>query len=139
MRVKKKTQANKVLMLLAGLSFCIAMAEGFFFYDSCENEFFRFLLMLQNSMKAFVFNASISIESMLDSVSQNPSPVKTAVGYAYGFAVFTAPFCSAAAVYKCLERALRLVFWLKRCDGREAAVIFGYNEDVRELLDHYDR
>ena len=139
MRVKKKTQASKVLMLLAGLSFCIAMAESFFFYDSCENGFFRFLLMLQNSMKAFVFNASISIESMLDSVSQNPSPVKTAVGYAYGFAVFTAPFCSAAAVYKCLERALRLVFWLKRRDGRGAAVIFGYNEDVRELLDHYDR
>lgn len=123
-------------MATAALSFCVAMAEGYFYYADCENSFFRFLLMLQNSMKAFAFSPSISLDNMVKSLRQDPSGAKTVIGYAYGFAVFLAPFCSAAAVYRGLERATRMVFHFARQGHRKSVVVFGYNEDIRALLDH---
>jgi hypothetical protein len=136
MKVKTKIQINKLLLILACLSFLIATAEGFLYYSSYENLFFRVLLVLQNSIKAFSFRASIDIGSVFSNIQQKPDLIHVVVGYTYAAAVFIAPFCTFATVYYVLERVLTFVLRLPGWkDDREDVVIFGYHEDVSTLLE----
>ena len=63
----------------------------------------------------------------------------TVVGYAYGAAVFTAPYCTLAMVYKVLERLMRMVFSLRQRKRGEHIIIFGYNSDVRAMLKNHNK
>ncbi len=121
--------------MLAVLSFLVAMAEGFFFYsDYAKYPLFYFVLMLQNSIMAFGFQAEISITDMLEVINENSAMIVQIIGYAYGAAVLIAPICTISALYKAFEVLLK---WdVKRHWGKckENIVIFGYNENVKALL-----
>ena len=92
---KKKTLFTKVLIVLAGCSFLVAMLEGFFYYEGyASHPFMYFLLMLQNAIKAFSFRATVSLDGALNRLSENATVLHLCVTYAYGLAMFIAPFCT---------------------------------------------
>ena len=134
MKEWNKLKANKVLFILAIFSAAVTILEGLLYFSSYEDVFFRILLTLQNTIKAFTFKSTISLESARSYMLQEPTPFKTVLGYAYMISVFTAPYCTIATVYKLMERALRFGFFLNRASRKERVVIFGYNETVKSLL-----
>lgn len=138
MKEKTKFKARKALCVLAIISTCIATMEGLLFYNSDEygNLFFRLLLVLQNSIYAFTFRTTISLKDAMNFMDSNPTFLNMVVGYAYGIAVFTAPYCTIAFLYKILERLFRLLLVTRVHNDDEHIVIFGYNEDVKILLNN---
>ena len=50
-----KVRTNKALFVLAAVSFAVITAWGILYYASYPDAFFRFLLILQNTIKAFTF------------------------------------------------------------------------------------
>lgn len=134
MRVRTK----ETLIYIAVISALIASAEGFIYYADIDNLFFRILLILQNSIKAFGLRANIGLQDALSAMQADPTLPKMCISYAYGFAVFAAPYCTAAAIYKLLVRLLDLFSSLRRKwfkPGKANSVImFGYNEDTRRML-----
>jgi hypothetical protein len=129
-----KVRTNKALFVLAAVSFAVITIEGFLYYASYPDAFFRFLMILQNTIKAFTFKANISLENARSFMLTDPSPFKTVLGYLYMVCVFTAPYCTIATVYKVLERAFKFAFWLRGSEDDRHIVIFGYNDTVRQLL-----
>lgn len=136
MSEKNKFKVRRFLIIIAILSLLISIAEGAIYYSSYENRFFKVLMILQNCINAFALKPSITIKDVKESFVQTDAMWVHAVGYAYCIAIFLAYYCTLAAIYKLLERALKfaLVF---RCNmGREHILIFGYNGDVKILLDN---
>lgn len=136
MKEKNKIKMGKVLFFLAVISFLIATVEGFLFYTE-ENPFFRMLLIIQNSINAFGFNPSISLNDAMGLMQNESSALYAVVGYAYGIAVFTAPYCTLAVMYKVLERIMHVVFDFRNHKNAEHVVVFGYNSDVKAMLANY--
>ena len=136
MKKKENKLGRKIIALLAGFSVVVAIIEGIYYYSAeYDNLFFRILLIMENCIKAFAFNASISLDDMLENIQENPNFVKTAVGYLYGIALFAAPYCTAAVAYSFLERALRLVFRWHRSKDEEHVIVFGSNPATDAMLD----
>ncbi|MDD6207869.1 MAG: hypothetical protein PUB10_05035 [Clostridiales bacterium] len=136
MKEKNKPKMGKIVFFLAVVSFLIATVEGFLFYTE-ENLFFRVLLIIQNSINAFGFQPCISLQDAMGLMQENGSVLYAAAGYAYGIAVFTAPYCTLAVMYKVLERIMHVVIDVRKHRNAEHIVIFGFNEDVKAMLDHY--
>lgn len=134
MKEKARTKSGRILLALALISFLIATTEGLIYYASYPNWFFRILLILQNSIKSFFFQSSISLDGALGTVGDGANLFKTVIAYAYGVALFTAPYCTVATVYRVLGRLFHLVARLRMRKVKDHVVIFGYNEDVRILL-----
>lgn len=138
MKDSQKYRTQRLLLLLAIVSFLVAVLEGCLYYAE-EPVFFRILLILQNGINAFAFKPSITLTNAIDLMASHQTPLYTVVGYAYGAAVFTAPYCTIAMVYKVLERVMRVVFSLRRRSRGEHIILFGYNADVRAMLRNYRR
>ena len=133
-----KIKTNKALFVLAVASFAIITVEGLVYFSSYEEVLFRVLLILENTLKAFTFKATISLESARDFMLKDPTPFKTVLSYLYMLCIFTAPYCTIATVYKLLERVLKFTFWLHRSSVCENVVVFGYNDAVRHLMRNAD-
>lgn len=135
-------KAKDVLVLAAVFSALFAAAEGAIYYADINSIFFRILLILQNSIKAFAFRADISLKDAMRAFQADPTTVKAVISYAYGAAVFIAPYCTVAAAFKLLMRLLALTSFLHRGwfrPGRaRSVVLFGYNEDTKHILQHLD-
>lgn len=135
-------QAKNVLILMAILSALFAAAEGVIFYEDINSFFFRLLLILQNSIKAFAFRADISLKDAMKAFQADPTVVKAVISYAYGAAVFVAPYCTITAACKILLRLLNLASFLRRGWFRpkhtRSIVLFGYNEDTKRILQQLD-
>ncbi len=95
-------------------------------------------MIIQNSINAFGFKPSISLKDALALMQTENTIIHTIVGYAYGVAVFTAPYCTFSFIYKILERATRLIFKFRYKKTDRNILIFGYNDEVKELLKNYD-
>lgn len=128
-----KKKPHRFLLLLAVASFLIATVQGIIYYSGYDT-FFKTLLVLQNSINAFGFKASITIKDVVAFINKDPGTYKIAVSYAYCIAVFTAPYCTVSFVYKFLERVLRLFIGFRRGKNCDHILIFGYNNDVRAML-----
>jgi len=137
MKDAQKFRTQKLLLLLAILSFLGAVAEGCLYYAD-QPFFFRILLILQNGINAFAFKPSISISDAINLMTAHSTPVYTVVSYIYGAAVFTAPYCTVAMIYKVLERLMHMVVTLRWQKRGEHIVIFGYNSDISAMLKNYD-
>ena len=133
MKNNRKNNTTRLIFLLALISFLIATLQGMIYYDKYE-PFFKLLLVLQNSINAFGFKASVSIKDVIAFMKDNPAPINKGVGYAYCIAVFTAPYCTISFIYKFLERILRLIIGFRRNKDCRHIVIFGYNNDVQAML-----
>lgn len=130
---RKKT--TRLIFLLAILSFLIATAQGMIYYQNYES-FFKCLLVLQNSINAFGFKASVTIKDTVAFMEENRSALTQCIGYAYCIAVFTAPYCTISFVYKILERLLRFIIFFRRSRNCRHIVVFGYNSDVKAMLNN---
>ncbi|MCR5706869.1 MAG: hypothetical protein K6G82_01180 [Ruminococcus sp.] len=130
---KSRKRTTRLIFLLAVLSFLIATAQGLIYYNDYE-PFFKYLLVLQNSINAFGFKASVTIKDTVAFIRNDPAPLKKGIGYAYCVAVFTAPYCTISFIYKFLERILRFIVFFRRSRKCKHIVVFGYNEDVRSML-----
>ena len=140
MKEISKFKVQKTLFILAIVSLIIAMLEGMVFYsDKCENLFLRMMLVIQNGINAFGFKATVSLRDAIDFAykPQNSSSFNVALCYAYSIAVFTAPYCTIAFLYKMLEKVLRAVFSFKKRKNYDHMLIFGYNDNVKEILNNY--
>ena len=124
-----------LLFLLAVISFLIATAQGIIYYQDYDS-FFKCLLVLQNSINAFGFKASVSINDTISFMEDNRSALTQCVGYAYCIAVFTAPYCTLSFVYKILGRLLRFIILFRRRRNYRHIVVFGYNSDVKAMLNN---
>lgn len=135
--MKKKTnnQFDKVLFGLAIASLLISIVEGLFFYSSAKypNPLFRFMLIAQNSIRAFAFRGDISLKNIADVLQADPSGIEQIVGYLYAVAVFVAPYCTLKFIYKILDKLLRFKNW-HPFSQKPRIVIFGYNDEVDALL-----
>ncbi|MBQ9898218.1 MAG: hypothetical protein IJM44_02025 [Ruminococcus sp.] len=136
MKEKTRFRTSKLLLILAVLSLIIATTEGLIYYQH-EELFFKLLLVLQNGINAFAFKPTITLKDAIAFMHKDPTPLRTGVSYAYGVAVFTAPYCTFAFVYRTLEKLLRFVFNLKGRRKSENIVIFGYNSEVRSMIANY--
>lgn len=140
MNEKAKFQVNRVLLVLAIVSFTIATVEGVLFYGNNPDTpfFFKLLQIVQNSIKAFAFKPVISLSDAVNLMNEHHSAVYTVSCYAYGVAVFTAPYCTLTVVYKIFERFFSRLFKWRTVFRKEHILIFGYNDDVRNLLGQED-
>ncbi len=129
----KKHKTHRFLLILAVISFIIAALQGIIYYKSYDL-FFRILLVLQNSINAFGFKATISLKDTIAYINNDPSTLNLAVGYAYCIAVFTAPYCTVSFLYRFLERVLSFVVSTRRGKKSDHILIFGYNSDVMALI-----
>lgn len=134
----KPKKYGPILLVLAIASFITAIMEGFFYYARySQYPLFRLLMTLENGVKAFVFMPAIGIERVLDSMKDAPA-FQQVVGYAYGAAIFIAPLCTATALLILAElTARRLVSGWRRRKGTPV-LIFGWNENVRGLVNGED-
>ena len=130
---KSRKNTTRLIFLLAVLSFLIATAQGIIYYKNYDS-FFKCLLVLQNSINAFGFKASVTIKDTVAFMKDNPSPLNKGIGYAYCIAVFTAPYCTISFIYKFLERLLRFIIFFRRDKNCRHIVVFGYNSDVKSML-----
>lgn len=133
MKNKTKVRTSRFIFILAIVSFLIATVQGILYYKKYDT-FFKFLLVIQNSINAFGFKASVSIKDVIAFMNNEPTLINTVVGYAYCIAVFTAPYCTISFVYKFLERILRLIIGFRRRKNCQHIFIFGYNDDVKAML-----
>lgn len=133
MKGKTAKRTTRLIFILAVLSFLIATAQGIIYYRNYE-PFFKLLLVLQNSINAFGFKATVTIKDAVAFMKDNPSLVTRSVGYAYCLAVFTAPYCTISFMYKFLENILRLIIGFRRGKNCRHIVVFGFNDDVRSML-----
>ena len=130
---KGRKNTTRLIFLLAVLSFLIATAQGIIYYNKYDS-FFKVLLVLQNSINAFGFKASVTIKDTVAFMKDNPSVLNKGIGYAYCIAVFTAPYCTISFIYKFLERLLRFIIFFRRDKNCRHIVVFGYNSDVKSML-----
>lgn len=142
--MKKKTnkQTSKVIFYLAIGSFLITLMEGILYYseEMFPNPLFRIMMIVQNSIKAFGFSSSISISTVADIIENSTDVVEIVIGYLYSIAMFVAPYCTVAYVYKVVERLLRIKHWNWWFQSSKIrCIVFGYNEEVKSLLDNYDK
>ena len=142
--MKKKTsrQTGKVIFYLAIGSFLITLMEGMLYYstEAFPNPLFRWMMIVQNSIKAFGFSSNISISTVAGIMQESQDVVEIVVGYLYAIAMFMAPYCTVAYIYKVVEHLLRIKYWNWWFQGKKTrCIIFGYNEEVKALLDQYDK
>ena len=79
---KGRKNTTRLIFLLAVLSFLIATAQGIIYYKNYDS-FFKVLLVLQNSINAFGFKASVTIKDTVAFMKDNPSVLNKGIGYAY--------------------------------------------------------
>lgn len=134
----KKKCRKYFVPCLAVVSFVIAMLEGLIYYASYRDMPIFGLILLQNSIKAFLFSPMIEIPDALDSLKTCTDFWKIAVGYAYVVATIAAPFCTATAAWRAVELFLRqkLFFpWWKK----SVTVVYGWNSTVEKILKQESR
>ena len=68
---KSSTRTTRLIFILAVVSFAIATLQGLIYYSSYE-PFFKVLLVLQNSINAFGFRASVTIKDTVAFMKDEP-------------------------------------------------------------------
>lgn len=132
--MKKKKPGKVILFSLAAASFLIAVLEGLIYYSKYQQTwFFELILVLQNSVKAFLFSPDLSAEDVLDSLQSAAAGWEYIVGCAYVAAVFVAPLCTATAALRTIELLLRRGV---RRAGREKniSLVYGWNSAAEAIL-----
>lgn len=131
----RKKLFNRILLIMAMISFGVAMVEGYFYYaEYAQYPVFRFMLMLQNSVEAFAFKADISIASVIENFGIQRSALQVFVDCAYTVIVFVAPLCTMTFLYKVFETVLKWNIRIQRDKSWEQIIVFGYNDRVKALL-----
>lgn len=131
----RKKVLNRILLIMAVISFAVAMVEGYFYYEQhAQYPMFRFMLMLQNSVEAFAFKADISLEDIVKSFSVSQPAYRVLIDYVYALVVFIAPLCTMTFLYKALETVLKWNIRIHKDKTSKQIIIFGYNDRVRALL-----
>ena len=134
----KKTdkKLGKFFAVLAVWSVVFTTLEGWIFYsDAYPHPLFRWMLIIQNTIKAFAFRSDIGLKDMAEVIGNSGDIFEKIVGYAYTVAIFAAPYCTLAVMYKVLEKFFRFRSLLWRFSKERRIIIFGYNEEVKILLD----
>ena len=140
MKEESKFRIGRIFYILLIFSFVVISAEGILFYGNKADTpfFFKLLLILQNIIKAFGFKTVISLNDAVGVMNSHPSVIHTIICYAYGLAVFTAPYCTLTFAYKILERLMSFVLNFGFVQKKDNIVIFGYNDDVKTILEDSD-
>lgn len=140
--MSKKTNkiTEKVLLGLAIGSVIIAFIEGVFYYnaESYPNMLVRYMLILQNTIRAFGFKSDIGIKDVAKVLQESTFIIEIIINYIYLIVLFIAPYCTVSYVYKFLDKIFRLRRE-KRFKSNDGVVIFGYNEEVKSLLKDYQK
>ncbi len=138
--MNKKTD-KKVGKFLLGLSICsviITFLEGIMFYSAEQypNAFLRSMLIIQNTIRAFGFKSDIGIKDVAKMLQNSTSSIEIVLNYAYSVAIFTAPYCTVVFLYKVLKKLFQIRSW-KWFGKKDGIIVFGYNNEVKALLNEY--
>lgn len=133
---KKDKKINLLFIVLGTFSVIVTGLEGMIYYsaEAYPNLLVRSMLIVQNTIRAFAFSSDIGLRDMSQLLEESKSVYETIIGYAYTFAVFTAPYCTLTIVYQVLEKIFRFrsLFW--KLSGKRRIILFGYNDEVKALL-----
>lgn len=131
----RKKLLNRILLIMAMISFAVAMVEGYFYYAKyAQYPMFRFMMMIQNSIEAFAFSADITLDSIIKNFATERSLLHVCVDYVYAVIVFIAPLCTMTFLYKAFEAVLKWNIQIRKDKSSEQILIFGYNDRVKALL-----
>lgn len=134
---KADKKLGRFFTVLAIWSVIITALEGLIFYSAevYSNPLIRWMLIIQNTIKAFGFRSDIGLRDMTKLIGNSKNLYEFIIGYAYTFAIFTAPYCTLAIVYKVLEKFFRFKTLKGRFSKKRRIVVFGYNEEIKVLLE----
>lgn len=138
MNKKTKKITEKILIGLAIASVVITFIEGMFYYttEAYPNAVIRIMLTIQNMIRAFGFKSDIGIKDVAEILQSDRTVLELVINYVYLAAIFIAPYCTVAFLYKILKKLFR--FRRKRqSDKNEGIIIVGYNDEVKMLLEDY--
>lgn len=125
------------LPILVVLSLGISVAEGILYYRDTGNAVIRFLLILRNCIRMFVFEPEIGIKDVAAVLkSENVTALETVIGYLYSFSCFIAPYCTVSYVYRLVARIFRLKSLKEKNSKDPRIVIFGFNPFVKQLIEN---
>ncbi len=138
MNKKTEKQVGHILFGLAIISAIITFLEGILYYTAEEypNLIIRIMLILQNTIRAFTFKSDIGIKNVEKMLQDSPTIIEKLVNGCYLAAIFTAPYCTVAYMYKWLKKWFLFRNW-KGIGKKKRIIIFGYNEEVKALLREY--
>ncbi len=124
------------MLVVAAVSFLVAVAEGYYYFSAYKSfPLWQLLLVLQNGIKTFLFMPQISIEAVLKQLSSiSMSPLQYMVAHAYIVAVFLAPVCTVTSLLSVVNAFYHVKNFLNRLFDKEHYVVFGYDEDVVQIL-----
>lgn len=133
-----KKEAN-YLLIIAGVVFIIASIEGFFYYSDYQDYLMiRIMLTLHNGLKMFVFNPSIAMKDVIDKIGTDAGVTDWVLLYTYCASVLIAQLCTMGAICIAIHKYIKI--WLleiqSRFSKKEKLLIFGYNDDVKLLIDN---
>ncbi len=130
----KKLQNSKTLLNLAIFSSIVTTLMGILYHWETDGILLKILLIIENTIKAFTFRPTISLEAAQNFIDADPVWYKVIIGYFYMLVVFIAPYCTFSAAYKIIDRFLRVRRQLGKDNKKESIIIFGNNKDVDTLV-----
>jgi len=133
---KRNRIEKRVLLVLAVLSFIVTFAAGIYLFrrEDYTDWVIRYLLILQNSIKAFTFSSDLTLSEISELIVKSDKQMERAFFYAYSIALFIAPYCTFATVYKLVETVFRLKTWRLFQRNKISVIIFGNYNEIEELL-----
>lgn len=139
--MKNLKKRKYITIICAIAAFAVSITLGYFYYDPADYPigFFRWLMILHNSILAFAFKPEIKIADVAEWIQTNQGVLQLVVSYAYVIALFVAPYCTIMFAYKLLERFIRwdgFGKWKNR--NKTKCFILGYNDEVKAILKDFD-
>ena len=132
----KRERFTGVVLCLAIVSLVIALLEGWVYYASCDNLFFRVMLALENGLKIFLGGDTISLSRVMAQIQEGSQWMVVGLGYVYGVICMVAPCCTLVVLYRILARVFRFSIRIHTTKGRQHVLVYGDDAKTRMLLRH---
>ncbi len=133
----KKSKVSLVAGMMAIASFVVAFIQGLLIYtaEQVPDFIIRLMLIIQNCINVFGFNAQIGLEEINEIISStDTAPLVLVFSYLYAVVLFAGPYCTLVFVGKVFMKLLKMKYWRIWSGKEDRVVIFGYNEEVKSLL-----
>lgn len=122
-------------------AFLISSLESWFYYESlfqqpmlAQNLLYRFLMVVENGIKAFAFEAKIGLGDVVKYMQGDLSGLRYAVSLLYILAFFAAPLVTATALFSAVQFLVGNKLGAVAGRKKEKYLLVGYNQDTLALI-----
>lgn len=129
-------------LVWAGVAaFLIAAWESWFYYESlfqqpmlAQNLLYRLLMVVENGIKAFTFEAKIGLGDVIKYMQGDLSRLRYLVSVLYVLAFFVAPLVTATALFTAVQFLVGNKLGAVAGRKKEKYLLVGYNSDTLALI-----